>query len=91
MLPIIFERNFHLKEIHPPFRHGFYKIDKFHPYPNLKNLLSCHNHILNKFCIPLIFSKDEKIEVITHKLNEILEEMIRRNPEQWIWTHNRWK
>ena len=40
---------------------------------------------------PLIFSKDEKIEVITHKLNEILEEMIRRNPEQWIWTHNRWK
>ena len=39
----------------------------------------------------LIFSKDEKIEVITHKLNEVLEEMIRRNPEQWIWTHNRWK
>ena len=21
----------------------------------------------------------------------ILEKMIRRNPEQWIWTHNRWK
>ena len=40
---------------------------------------------------PLIFSKEEKIEVITHKLNEILENMIRKNPEQWIWTHNRWK
>ena len=36
-------------------------------------------------------SKEEKIEVITHKLNEILENMIRKNPEQWIWTHNRWK
>jgi KDO2-lipid IV(A) lauroyltransferase len=24
-------------------------------------------------------------------LNKILEEMISRDPEQWIWTHNRWK
>ena len=40
---------------------------------------------------PLEFSKNEKIETITVKLNEILEEMIKRNPEQWIWTHNRWK
>ena len=24
-------------------------------------------------------------------LNKILEEMIARNPGQWIWTHNRWK
>ena len=31
-----------------------------------------------------------KIE-LTKKLNEILEQMIRRNPSQWIWTHNRWK
>ena len=28
---------------------------------------------------------------LTEKLNEILEEMIKRNPNQWIWTHNRWK
>ena len=28
---------------------------------------------------------------LTKKLNEILEEMIVRNPSQWIWTHNRWK
>ena len=40
---------------------------------------------------PIEFSKDEKIEMITTKLNKILEEMIQRNPEQWIWTHNRWK
>tara|TARA_B100000242_G_scaffold70142_1_gene44135 strand:+ start:292 stop:1167 length:876 start_codon:yes stop_codon:yes gene_type:complete len=28
---------------------------------------------------------------LTLKLNEILESMIRKNPNQWIWTHNRWK
>ena len=28
---------------------------------------------------------------LTKKLNEILEEMIIRNPNQWIWSHNRWK
>ena len=28
---------------------------------------------------------------LTSKLNEILEKMIVNNPNQWIWTHNRWK
>ena len=28
---------------------------------------------------------------LTKKLNEVLENMIVRNPNQWIWTHNRWK
>jgi len=28
---------------------------------------------------------------LTIKLNKIIEEMISRNPGQWIWTHNRWK
>ena len=32
----------------------------------------------------------DKIE-LTKKLNETLEKMIERNPNQWIWTHNRWK
>ena len=32
----------------------------------------------------------EKLE-LTKKLNNILEDMIRKNPGQWIWTHNRWK
>tara|TARA_B100001057_G_scaffold46709_1_gene41672 strand:- start:1470 stop:2330 length:861 start_codon:yes stop_codon:yes gene_type:complete len=40
---------------------------------------------------PINFSKDETIENITLKLNEILEEMILKKPEQWIWSHNRWK
>tara|TARA_B100000530_G_C15882411_1_gene458017 strand:+ start:294 stop:1151 length:858 start_codon:yes stop_codon:yes gene_type:complete len=28
---------------------------------------------------------------ISEKLNEILEKMIIQNPNQWIWTHDRWK
>ena len=28
---------------------------------------------------------------LTQELNNILEKMIERNPNQWIWTHNRWK
>ena len=40
---------------------------------------------------PLEFTDQETIETITLKLNEILEEMILKNPEQWIWSHNRWK
>ena len=28
---------------------------------------------------------------ISIKLNKILEQMISKNPGQWIWTHNRWK
>ena len=39
----------------------------------------------------LNFDKNESIEDITLKLNKILEKMIMNNPEQWIWTHNRWK
>ena len=33
---------------------------------------------------------NDKIE-LSKELNTILEEMIKRNPCQWIWTHNRWK
>ena len=28
---------------------------------------------------------------ISKKLNEVLEKMLIKNPNQWIWTHNRWK
>ncbi len=40
---------------------------------------------------PINFSKEETVENITLKLNQILEKMILKNPEQWIWSHNRWK
>ena len=41
-----------------------------------------------------VFNKDNnetnKLD-LTIKLNKILEEMISKDPGQWIWTHNRWK
>jgi len=40
---------------------------------------------------PLYFSDNDTIESITKNLNKILEEMILKKPEQWIWSHNRWK
>ena len=49
----------------------------------------------NKFKIKISnrinFSENETIETITLSLNKILEKMIIKNPDQWIWTHNRWK
>ena len=38
---------------------------------------------------PKIYKNNKK--EITEKLNQILEQMIRDNPDQWIWTHDRWK
>jgi len=40
---------------------------------------------------PIIFSKEDTIQDITDQLNKILEKMILKKPEQWIWSHNRWK
>jgi KDO2-lipid IV(A) lauroyltransferase len=40
---------------------------------------------------PLEYSNNDSIETITLSLNSILEKMILKNPEQWIWSHNRWK
>jgi Kdo2-lipid IVA lauroyltransferase/acyltransferase len=49
------------------------------------------NNFIIEFSQPLNFSNNESIHDITLKLNNILEKMILKNPEQWIWTHNRWK
>ena len=40
---------------------------------------------------PIEYSNDETIESITLSLNSLLEKMVMKNPEQWIWSHNRWK
>ena len=42
-------------------------------------------------CEPIKFKENENLEKITLELNKILENMIQKNPDQWIWTHNRWK
>jgi len=40
---------------------------------------------------PINFSNETSIKNITDELNQILEKMIINKPEQWIWSHNRWK
>jgi KDO2-lipid IV(A) lauroyltransferase len=44
---------------------------------------------------PIEITKIDNTEInklnISLKLNKILEEMISKDPGQWIWTHNRWK
>ena len=49
----------------------------------------------NKFKLvihnPLVFKKSDSTENVTQQLNNVLEQMICQNPEQWIWTHDRWK
>tara|TARA_A100001011_G_C14171095_1_gene782527 strand:- start:46 stop:921 length:876 start_codon:yes stop_codon:yes gene_type:complete len=44
---------------------------------------------------PINFKKTGKSEVdkklITTQINQIIENMVKRNPGQWIWTHGRWK
>tara|TARA_B100001741_G_scaffold313654_1_gene320915 strand:- start:3016 stop:3879 length:864 start_codon:yes stop_codon:yes gene_type:complete len=44
-----------------------------------------------KFYKALQFKEEDTIESITLSLNKVLEKMILKNPDQWIWTHNRWK
>tara|TARA_B110001452_G_scaffold188061_1_gene158394 strand:- start:196 stop:1056 length:861 start_codon:yes stop_codon:yes gene_type:complete len=40
---------------------------------------------------PLEYLATSTIEDITLDLNLTIEKMILKNPDQWIWTHNRWK
>ena len=42
---------------------------------------------------PVEISEDMKNhkELITKKINEIIEKFVLKDPSQWILTHNRWK
>ena len=40
---------------------------------------------------PIVVDENKSQEEITKHLNKILEKMILKNPDQWIWTHDRWK
>ena len=40
---------------------------------------------------PLEYSNNDSIDSITLDLNFLLEKMILKNLDQWIWSHNRWK
>ena len=49
------------------------------------------NNFKLKIFEPMQFSKNDEVEEITLKLNIFLEQLVVKNPDQWIWTHNRWK
>ena len=40
---------------------------------------------------PIRFPTNSSVESITDHLNKVLEKMIMKKPESWIWSHNRWK
>ena len=40
---------------------------------------------------PIKINRSRSISEITKHLNDILEKMILKNIDQWIWTHDRWK
>ena len=64
-----------------------YSVDVVPVYIERKNDIYFKMHI-NK---PIFFDENKSLEEITDKLNKILEEMILQNPDQWIWSHDRWK
>jgi heptosyltransferase II len=40
---------------------------------------------------PVFPPEDGNTELLTARINRLLEEMIRRSPADWLWAHNRWK
>lgn len=40
---------------------------------------------------PINFEENKSVEEITNELNKLLENMILKKPNYWIWSHNRWK
>ena len=40
---------------------------------------------------PIVINSEKSNEEISIYLNKILEKMILKNPDQWIWTHDRWR
>lgn len=46
---------------------------------------------LIEFLKPIDNEKFKDKTELSEELNKVLENMIKRNPFQWIWTHNRWK
>jgi KDO2-lipid IV(A) lauroyltransferase len=50
-----------------------------------------NNHFKMFVSKPIKINNKKTIIEITKFLNDLLERMILRNVDQWIWTHNRWK
>lgn len=56
-------------------------------YENDKIVLN----ILEEIRFPQTGNSKEDIENLTKECNELIEDVIKKHPEQWFWFHNRWK
>lgn len=50
-----------------------------------------HNNFILEFQTEINPNNYKNKFELSVKLNEVLEKMILKNPNEWIWTHNRWK
>jgi KDO2-lipid IV(A) lauroyltransferase len=57
------------------------KDEKFSFSLNLKNSINTNN----------LTNTPQNIKKLTLQINKSLENIIKKNPEQWFWVHNRWK
>jgi KDO2-lipid IV(A) lauroyltransferase len=64
-----------------------YKVEVVPIYIERENNINFKMYI-NK---PIFFKENDTLEKITDDLNGELEKMILNNPDQWIWSHDRWK
>ena len=64
-----------------------YKVEVVPIYIKRENNINFKMYI-NK---PIFFKENDTLEKITDDLNGELEKMILNNPDQWIWSHDRWK
>jgi len=64
-----------------------YKVEVVPIYIKRENNINFKMYI-NK---PIFFKENDTLEKITDDLNGELEKMILKNPDQWIWSHDRWK
>ena len=60
-------------------------------YLERKNGPNFEMTIYEPYEIKKIKNQEENIKNITVEINQIIEKMILKNPNQWIWSHNRWK
>jgi KDO2-lipid IV(A) lauroyltransferase len=55
----------------------------------------CHGHYRIKFLPPIDILRTgdmaHDLEANTRRLNEVLERIVREQPESWLWGHKRWK